>query len=497
MQMPYPLLQAILMPMFAVPIVALAGRRIGKKAGWISGLILTYTTLLLCLVGLDVYNGPVYEEYVWAPLVKLKFGLLADGLSLPVAVIMNLLCAACAVYSIDYMEHRVRIEYKEERKGLHALYHTIFLLFSVGLVGIALSTNLIELYLFIELTLIPSYLMIHLFGYIDRERIALMYFLWNHVGAALFFIGVLLTFIQVGSFEIEAMSALARTPLAFWVCLLILVGWLIKMATFGFHVWLPWAHGEHPTSIAAIIATIVGLGNYVIARLLIGQLFEVFKLFSVPLMILALVTMVYGAFLTLAQDDVKRLYACSTISQTAYSLLGLASCTALGITGGIFYFLSHSIGKCILFSVAGILLSQTEIRDMKKMGGLAYKMPVTATLCILGSLILSAVPPLAGFMAEWIMYSGIFLQGIHSGFSIFLIAILSIIATIFTVGYTFWPVRRIFFGSLPKDLKDVKEAPLTMTVPLLILALISILLGVYPNLVMDFLTPWVEGLHLG
>jgi NADH-quinone oxidoreductase subunit M len=353
--------------------------------------------------------------------------------------------------------------------------------------GIALSTNLIELFAFVELVLIPSYFLIDILGYVDRHRIAIMYFIWNQAGAALFLIGIVLASFKTGSFEITSLSALSGTSLGFWVCLLILVGWLVKMATFGFHVWLPYAHAEHPTSIAAVIATIVGLGNYVVARLLFGEMFATFSAFSLPLMVLALVTIIYGAFLTMAQDDVKRLYACSTISQTSYSLLGIASMTSLGVEGGIFYFLSHILGKCILFSVAGILVTQTGCRSIKEMGGLARKMPITATLCIFGSMILSAMPPLSGFQGEWILFGGLIQKGIQSSPITLAVAIVGLLATFLTVVYTFWPFIRIFFGELSPSLENVKEAPLSMTVPLIVLAGVSLVIGIYPNLITHLL----------
>jgi NADH-quinone oxidoreductase subunit M len=282
------------------------------------------------------------------------------------------------------------------------------MLFPAGLIGVTFSSNLIELYIFIELVLVPAFLMINLFGYDNRYRIAMMYLIWNHLGAALFLVGSVLAFANSGSFEVSALSKVSGTSIAFWVGFFISIGWLIKMAVFGFHVWIRYAHGHTPTSIAPIIAAIVGLGNYVIVRLLIQHLPYVFRIFSFPLMIWALMTMIYGAFLTISQEDIKLLYACSTINQTSYSLLGISSLTTFGISGGIFYFLSHSLGKCILFLVAGTILTQTGLRDMNKMGGLAHRMPFTATLCILGSMILSAIPPLSGFQAEWIMFTGIF-----------------------------------------------------------------------------------------
>jgi len=493
---PYLLLQTVVLPLVAAAATYPLGKRLGRNVGWISFGALLYTSVLLLLAGIEIFNTgvPIREEYAWAAVIGLKFGFLADNLSLPVALVMNAVVAATAVYSMPYMKHRLEAMFGEEKSDQYPLYFVNYLLFAVGLSGVALSTNLIELYLFVELVLIPSYLLIGLFGYIDKERIALMYFIWNHVGAFLFLGGVLIVYFVGGSFSIETMASISTSPLAYWVVFLILVGWLFKMATFGFHVWLPWAHGEHPTSIAAIIAIIVGLGNYVIVRLLVAPLFNVFRFFGLPLMVLAVVTMFYAGYSTMVQDDVKRLYAWSTIGQTAYSLLGIGSLTVLGITGGVFYFVSHIIGKCILFSTAGILLSQTGTRDIREMGGLARRMPVTAIIALSGTLILSAVPPLSGFQAEWIMFVGIFTQGTIGSFAYAIVAVLGIIATLFTVAYTFWPVRRIFFGPLSVSMASVKEAPLTMTAPLLSLAAISVIIGIYPEAVTKFLYNYVSTL---
>ncbi len=314
-----PLLQTIIIPIIAAIIVGLMGTRIGRVGGYIACASLTYTTILLAYIYLNIWNNltPIYEEYVWSEALKLKFSFLADGLSLPVAFVMNIICTVCAYYSISYIIHRIEIIYGGENYRLYNLYFAIYLLFAVGLTGVVFSTNMVGMYLFLELVLIPSYFMIDLYGYQDRHRMAMMYFLWNHLGAAFFLAGIVLAYFNNGgSFEIADLARI-QGGLAFWVCFLILLGWLIKMAVFGFHVWLPHAHGEHPTSIAAIIATIVGLGNYAIVRLLVTNLFNTFQMFSLPLMVWALITMIYGAFLTLAQDDVKRLYACSTISQNA------------------------------------------------------------------------------------------------------------------------------------------------------------------------------------
>lgn len=491
MQIPYILLQTVLLPILFTPLLALLGKKIGRRVGWIAFGILTYITILLIVLGFQMWNGaaPIREEYGWSTSVfTLKFGFLADGLSLPVAFTMNLVCNALVVYSIEYLDHRIHVIYKRDSKSLNAFYYSLFLFFATGLVGISFATNLIEVYVFLDLLLIPLYFIMSYFGYVNRHRIATMCFLWGFVGGILFLTGSVIAYFQTGSFTISDLPNLIGKPLAIWVSIFMLLGMLVKLAVFGFHVWLPWVHAEHPTCIAGVLAIIVGIENYLLARIFIQQLYSIFTFFSTPLMIWALITMIYGSLLTLAQDDIKRLYACSTISQTAYSILGLASCTAYGAAGGIFYFLSHSLGKAILFSVAGIIVYETGIRDMRKMSGLARKMPITATLCILGSMILSAIPPLSGFQAEWIMFVGIFKQGTYGTTVGLMVAMIGIFATFLTTVYTFWPVMRVFFGPLPKSLENVKEAPLSMTVPLLILALVSFLFGVYPDLVMKFLS---------
>ncbi len=496
-EIPFVLLQVVLVPLLAAVVSFAAGQRLGRQVGWIAFVALLYASLLLLSVGSGLYGGgaPVTESYTWASAAGLTFGFLADGLSLPVAFVMAVVCAATAVYSMPYMRKRFESLYGEDRKRQYGIYYLNFLLVVTGLLGVSLSTNLIELYLFLELMLIPTFFLLAFFGYVQKGRVAIMYFVWNQLGAFIFLAGVLVAYSSTGSFAVSSLSTLSTgSSIPYWVFFLVMLGWFVKMGVFGVHMWLPTAEAEPPSSFAPIMATAVGLGNYVIARLLVQNMPTIFQTFSVPFMFVALLTMIFGGAMTLVQDDVKYLFAWSTMSQNAYSLVGIGSLTVLGLSGGIFYMLSHILGKCILFSVAGILLVRTGTRDIKQMGGLASKMPLTATLCLIGGLILSAVPPTSGFQAEWIMFTGIFYQGAYGANTNLAIALLAIIATAFTVAYTFWPVRRIFFGSLPAHLESVTEAPLTLTLPLFVLAAISILLGIYPDLLTKMLDSFASSL---
>lgn len=496
---PYVLLQAVLAPVLAGVASFALGGRLGRQVGWLGFVSVLYSIVLLLTVGSGLYSGgpAVAESYAWAPAAGLTFGFLADGLSLPVALVMSLVFAAIAVHSMPYMKQRIEALYGSERKQPYGTYYLNFLLVVAGLLGVALSTNLIELYLFVELILIPTFFILALFGYVQRGRVAIMYFLWNQLGAFVFLAGILLAFSSTGSFAISSLSGLSTgSSLPYWVFFLIMLGWFIKMGVFGVHMWLPTSEAEPPSSFAPIMATVVGVGNYVVARLLVENMPTIFHSFSIPFMFMALLTMSFGGAMTLVQTDVKYLFAWSTMSQNAYSLLGIGSLTVLGVSGGVFYFLSHVLGKCILFAVAGILLARTGTRDIKKMGGLGGKMPLTATLALLGGLVLSAVPPTSGFQAEWIMFTGIFYQGAYGASTNLAIAVLGIVATAFTVGYVFWPIRRIFFGPLPSHLESVTEAPLMMTLPLFALAAVAIVVGIYPDLFTKMLIGFASSLPL-
>src|SRR5713226_9351487 len=224
MDIPYILLQTIIVPLIASGVVYLLHGVLGRRVGWVAFAALAYSSALLVLVGLGIYGGgtSVLETYPWASSVSLTFGFFADNLSLPVALIMSLVCTATSVYSMPYMKHRLEAMFGEERKQQYALYYVNFLLLAVGLIGVSLSTNLIELYLFVELMLIPSFFLMSLFGYFDRERIAIMYFIWNQLGAFLFLVGILLVYAATGSFENTALSRLNVTSMAYIVFALII-----------------------------------------------------------------------------------------------------------------------------------------------------------------------------------------------------------------------------------------------------------------------------------
>ena len=498
--MPAVLLQILLMPAVAAVVVFVTRTRAGRLAGWIAACALLYTTFLVGLAGIEVYGGAVLAEEYLAIAPGIRLGLLADGLSFPTLAVVVLLCTALAFYSIRYVEHRVEVLYPRETEhaqvGHYARFFYLFPFFPVGFVGTILSTNLVSLYFFLELLTITLFFLMAYFGYLERVRVAFVSLSWGIIGALLFLAAALVVYSQVGSLEIAELDRMAGNRLVAAAIVLFLIGLMMKLALVPFHVWMPWVHAEHPTCIAGLLAVYANLGLYIIVRVIVLPLGADFAPFGAPLMVLALVTMIYGSLLTLAQTDIKRLAACSTISQIAYSVLGLGALTVASVEGGMFFFLSHIMGKTIFFSTAGIVVYTTGIRDIREMGGLARKMPVTATLWLIGCMMLSGFPPFSSFTAEWIMFTGIFERGVLDGPLTVAVAIGGVTAIVLTVAYSFGAARRIFFGPLSPALagRPLSDPRWTMSVPLLVVAATSVVLGLYPRLVMDLLHTVIGGL---
>jgi len=493
--MPGILLQIVLVPIAASIVAYLAAKKMVEKTGWIAFATLLYTLALALMASSLSGDGAYVEAYSWIPAFNLSFGLRLDGLSLPFVMTIGTLSTLIALYSMPYMKHRIGDVPQE-----YGSYFALYLLYAAGMLGTVLSTNLVEFYLFYELMLIPSYFLIAQWGYGNREQIAFMYFLWTHVGALALLAGILSTYVltlPTGSFDIyEIQGILERQQVPFetmrWISIAMFLGFFVKMAAFGLHIWLPHAHAEAPTPISALLSpAMIGIGGYATVRITMTLFPSIFDALNLFLSLWALVTMCYGGIMALAQDDIKRLLAYSSISQMGYILFGISSHSLLGVSGSMFHYVSHGTGKGILFMVAGAIILQTEgLRSIKKMGGLASKMPITATTALIGFLAIMGTPPLNGFQSEWMLFEGVFQGALESGsYTRIIIAAAGIVSTALTAGYGLWTIRRVFFGPRPEYLEHVKEAPPLITVPLIVLAIITVVLGVYPRILTDALLP--------
>ena len=518
----YYLLVATFLPLLASPVAYLLAKKRGSNATtWFSFGILAISTLLLFMASFTLQGGrsAYIESYTWSQFGN--FGLRIDGLSLPFAIIINILCTVLTLYSKPYMLHKIKESFKENfNKGESdsdsnvftssaggneiesltisesneeqyvdhhmGLYFALYLTFSMGMLGTVLATNLIEFYVFFELMLVPSFFLVAFYGYGERKRIALMFFFWTHVGAVVLLLGLLAMGFFAGGFDYDTvMKNVDKIPDQ-WLVLIIfalVIGLGVKLAAFVLHIWLPYAHSEAPTPISALLSpAMIGIGAYGLLRLWLELLVGDYSQYSIYINLWGLATMIYGGAMALMQDDIKRVLAYSSISQMGYILFGLGSESVLGITGAALMYVSHGLGKAILFMMAGSIILQTGTRSMSKLGGLAGRMPYTAVIAMIGALTIMGIPPTSGFMAEWILFNGVLQSGITNSDTLRMVAFgLGILATVLTAAYILWMYKRIFFGKIPEQYSKIKDSNRYITVTMAALAAITLFLGVYPN----------------
>ena len=481
------LLGAIVVPLIATPILYTVSRGLREKTGYVASalsLIPLEVILQAGFEGTSSSQGAYSESYPWSPIGT--FGLRVDNLSLPILFIIALLTSLIALFSVPYMRQRIGDDPRR-----YGLYYSLLSLMSLGMVGTVLSSNLIQFYLFFEIMLVPSFFLIAEWGYGERDKISITYFIWTHVGALVLLVGILVTGYLAGSTDMDSVvtnlvtnPSLIPTIVRLGVVGAMCFGFFVKIAQFGLHAWLPSAYAEAPAPISALLASVfTGIGGYAIVRIVMTIYPAAFQSLSPIFAGWAIITMIYGSAMALVQDDIKRLLAYSSMSQMGYILFGLATFTSFGISGSMFQYVSNATAKGILFVAVGAIMLQTRgERSMSKLGGLAGKMPLTATAAFIASLALMGFPSTNGFFSEFFLFQGGFIRATSplSDYRL-IIAILGIAATALTAGYSLLALRKIFFGPGNGNTADVKEAPWTITVPLVVLSIVTVALGIYPE----------------
>lgn len=484
---PHAALLAALLPAIFGGIIYALRKSINKYIPWLATISASLPIFLILSMLPELIEryqtgeGQIYFTYTWITSINVTFGFLIDMVSLPIGLIVAVISALSCFYSIKYME------------GEHgqAGYYANLLLFMAGMTGTVLSANLLQFYLFWELMLIPSYLLIAFWG-TPKKGLAsgFKYFIFTHVGAVCMLLGILWIYAVTGTFdlmELPSKSVAIPSSVIPPIFILLLIGFCVKMAVFPVHTWLPDAHAEAPTPISAMLSGVmIKVGAYAVARIFLSAFAQTVVQTSNYLAILGVITMIYGGLMAFAQTDIKRLLAYSSISQMGYIFFGLVVGSTLGIAGGLFHVINHAICKALLFMCAGAIMHQTGTRDIRKLGGLADKMPITSVSFIIGALSLAGTPSLNGFASEWMIFSG----GIAAG-KVFLTAI-AVVTTVITLGYYLWFIWRAFFGATPKNLKNVKEASQLLSFPIVILAVATVVLGIWPNLILKFIVPAAE-----
>jgi NADH-quinone oxidoreductase subunit M len=515
--MEYALLQAVFLPLLLSPVAYIIGRKAGPTpATWFTFAILLYCTIIIIIPAM---NGTYEEHYPWTELFG-EFGFYMDGLASPFAIMIYVLSTILALYSKPYMVHKFKEQFQELHKesreassgqtttlvdsaaltkyvnSQSGIYFALFLVFAMGMLGTILATNLIEFYIFFEVMLIPAFFLVAFWGDGPRRKIALMFFFWTHVGAVVLLLGLLMIGLTIGSFDFADIDE-SKIPhdILLLSAIAIALGLGVKLAAFMFHIWLPWVHGAAPTPISALLSPVmIGIGAYGIFRLIIEFLPSAYADLAIWFHIWGLVTMFYGGAMALMQDDIKRLFAYSSVSQMGYLLFGIGSFSALGLAGAEMMYITHALGKGLLFMTAGILIVNVGTRSISKLGGLAGKMPITAVCAVIGALTIMGIPPTSGFMGEWILFFGALETALEEGSTLRIVTFgLGLVATALTMSYILWMLKRVFFGKLPENLSNVKDGSWYMLAPMMVLAGFTIVVGIYPDIFLEKILPYMNG----
>ena len=468
------LILAILIPALLAPLSYLCGRKLGRHTGWVvsAGLAVVFT--YLSTLAPTVMEEALEEEYIWGKALHLTFVLRADGLSLLLAMLVNFLCALVSVYSVAYMKHRKS----------HDTYFFLLTLFTAGMTGVVFSANLVQFFFFWELMVIPSFFLIAQWGYGKAWDAAFRYFLFSQVGAVFLLAGIAMTYASTGTLNLfEVAHFKERVEPGIWqlISATLIFGFAVKMALWPVQGWLPPAHADAPTPISVLLSGImIKMGAYGVIRVVQIFLHEVTALAFTILVILSLVTMVYGGIMALIETDLKRLFAYSSISHMGYIFFGLAYAIepGLGFSAAVLHIVNHAFSKALLFMCAGTLIHVLETRDIRSMGGLYRKMPITFSVSLVGVLGIIGLPPTLGFWSKDMLLATALET--HSVPLIIAMVGVSILAVAYSVRWLYL----VFLGSGREhgSHADIREAPLTMTAPILVLALtaLSSLLYVEP-----------------
>ena len=465
----------------------------------------TFAVALSLVVGFDAHVGPAYgyggtvqlvQDHVWIPAFDIHYRVGVDGLSLPLLLLTTFVVPLAVLAG-----------WADDRMGRG--YLALVLLLESLLIGVFVSLDLFLFYAFFELCLLPMYFLIGIWGGPRREYAAIKFFLYTLVGSVALLVALIGTYLYGHTFDMvrladpavqhqlaAAMGGAAGVT-AKTLFVLLMVGFLVKLPAVPLHTWLPDAHVEAPTPISMILAALLlKLGGYGIFRVAYPIFPAAAEALWLPFAVVGLVSLIYGGLCALAQTDVKRLVAYSSVSHMGLVTLGAAMMTPAATDGAIFMMVAHGVISAMLFFVVGVIYDRVHHRELNRLGGLATPMPVYTGLSTIAFFANLGLPGLAGFVGEVLVLLGTFAAarpgavlyqraaslGHLDGYllSVRVIGVIACLNLVITAGYMLWALQRAYFGpGRPeyKALPDVTRAELWVLGPL---AAMVVLLGVLP-----------------
>jgi NAD(P)H-quinone oxidoreductase subunit 4 len=438
----------------------------------ISGLTLVISIAIAATFNYQDSGLQFVEKFTWIEPLGLDYQLGVDGLSLPL-VILNALLILLAVIATNTEVMRGR------------LFYALLLLVSTAITGAFLAQNLLLFFLFYELELIPLYLLIAIWGGAKRGYAATKFLIYQALSGMILLAGFLswAWFTKTGNFNYESLAAThLPTNLQLLFLCVILLGFGIKMPLVPFHTWLPDAYIEASTPVSMLLGGIVSkLGAYGLIRFGLGLFPDAWIIVAPWLTIIAVVTAVYGSLIAIAQTDIKKTIAYSSVAHLSYILLATAAGTSLSILGAVCQMVAHGLILALLFNLVGIIEAKTGTRELPQLHGLLNPkrgLPFVGVMLILATMASAGIPGMVGFIGEFLSF-----QGSYTAFPV--ATLICLASTGLTSVYFIIMINRVLFGKLEQNHTYLPKVASYERIPAIVLAALIIWLGVQPNILIS------------